>query len=74
MICGMRLPRELHCCTVEGALWNQMLGQLTVSWMLRNRSSCRAAFKGAAPASMLFSRAAAPHEHPARLSAEAHSL
>ena len=74
MICDTRLPRELHCCMVEGALWDQMLGQLTVSWMLRKRSSCKAAFIGVAPASMLLSRAVALHEHLARLSAEAHSL
>ena len=47
------------------------MGQLTVSWMLRKRSSCRAAFKGAVPASIMALRAAAPLQHCDSISAQA---
>ena len=47
------------------------MGQLTVSWMLRKRSSCKAAFKGAVPASMMALRAGAPPHHCDSMSAQA---
>ena len=47
------------------------MGQLTVSWMLRKRSSCRAAFKGTVPASIVALRAGALLQHWDSMSAKA---